>query len=117
MAVGIVMAVIGVIVVVALLSRQQSRRKKEAIADLAREREALKPPDILELVNEEIKDAAIGNLPGAEGVDPTVLLKVWKRDGGGCPKGQGSFVVSDGTTPEEATEDTLKFKCGDRPAE
>ena len=117
MAVGIVMAAIGVIVVLVLLSRQQSQRKKEAIADLARERDALKPPDILELVNEEVQDAGIGKLPGAEDVDPAVLLKVWRRDGGGCPKGRGSFVMSEGTTPEDATEDTLKFDCGDQPAE
>ena len=117
MIVGIVTAAIGLIVVFVMLSRMQSKQKEEAVAGLERDRETFNPPGILELVNEEIEDAGIGDLPGAGGVDPVVLLKVWKRDGVGCAKGQGSFVAADGTTPEDATEDTLKFECGSDLAE
>ena len=81
MAVGIVMAVVSVTVVLVLLSRMQNKNKAVAVADLASDREASKPPDILELVNQEVQESGIGSLPGADGVDPTVLLKVWKRDG------------------------------------
>lgn len=112
MAVGIVMAVVSVTVVLVLLSRMQNKNKMVAEADLASDRELLKPPGILELVNQEIQEAGIGSLPGADGVDPTVLLKVWKRDGSGCAEGQGTFVLGHGITPDEATEDTLKFECG-----
>ena len=115
MIVGIVLAVIAVIVVFVMLGRTQSARKKEAIADLAREREELHTPDIIELVQEEVDEAGLGDLPGAEGVDPTVLLKVWKRDGAGCEKGRGQFTLDDGLAPEDATEDTVTFDCGPDP--
>ena len=117
MAVGIVMAVVSVTVVLVLLSRMQNKRKKVARADLARDRELSKPPGILELVNEEVQESGIGSLPGADGVDPTVLLKVWKRDGVGCAKGQGAFVLGHGIAPDEATEDTLKFECTEQAGE
>ena len=116
MAVGLVMVGIGAVVVLVLLSRMQTKNRNEAVADLAREREALKARDILDLVYEEIADTGIGELPGAESVDPTVLLKVWKRDGADCAEGQGSFVVADGIEPDDATEDTLRFECGDDPS-
>ena len=112
MIVGIVLAVIAVIVVFVMLGRMQSARKKEAIADLAREREALHTPDIIELVHEEVQKSGIAVLPGAEGVDPVVLLKVWKRDGTGCEEGRGQFILGDGITPEDATEDSVVFECG-----
>lgn len=112
MLVGIVLVVIAVIVAFVVLGRMQNARKKEAIADLAREREALHTPDIIELVHEEVQESGIAVLPGAEGVDPTVLLKVWKRDGAGCEKGRGQFILGDGIAPVDATEDTVTFDCG-----
>ena len=113
---AIAATLIAVVVAFVLISNMQSKRKKEAIADLDRERESLKTLDMLELVNEEVEETGIGNLPGATGIDQTVLLKVWKRDRGDCAEGQGSFVVEDGTVPEEATADTLRFECGDDPS-
>lgn len=111
MIVGIALVVIAVIVAFVMLGRMQSARKKEAIADLAREREALHTPTIIELVHEEVQESGIGTLPGAEGVDPTVLLKVWKRDGAGCEKGRGQFLLGDGIPPEDATVDSMTFDC------
>ena len=116
MAVGIVMAVVSVTVVLVLLTRMQNKQKTVAIADLERDRESLKPPGILELVNQEVREAGIGSLPGADGVDPVVLLKVWKRDGSGCAKGRGSFVLGRGLAPSEASEDTLRFECEEQAA-
>ena len=115
MAVGIVIAVVGVAVVLFLLTRMQNKARTVATADLADDRESPKQPDILELVNQEVQEAGIKSLPGADGVDPVVLLKVWKRDGTGCAKGQGRFVLSEGLTPDAADEHTLTFKCGDNP--
>ena len=117
MIVGIVAAVIAVIVAFVLLGRMQSARKKEAIADLAREMEELHTPDIIELVQEEVTEAGLGDLPGADGLDPTVLLKVWKRDGHGCPKGQGQYVVDAAVAPEDATEDSVTFEWDQSGAE
>lgn len=111
MIVGIVGGVVAVIVAFVMVGRMQSTKKKEAIADLAREREELHTPDIIELVQEEVDDAGLGELPGAEGIDPTVLLKVWKRDRYGCADGQGRYVISDDVAPEDATEDSVSFEC------
>ena len=115
MTVGIVMTVVAIAVVLVLLTRMENKAKTAANADLASEREESKPPDILELVNQEVQEAGIGSLPGAGGVDPTVLLKVWKRDGTGCAGEQGTFVLYEGLAPEEASEDTLRFECGGNP--
>ena len=104
---------VGIILVVAfvMISRMQSTRKKDAIADLAREREELHIPDIIELVQEEVDNAGLRDLAGSEGIDPTVLLKVWKRDRNGCASGQGRYVVSDAVAPEDATAESVTFEC------
>ena len=115
MGVGIVMVVVAVTVVLVLLTRMQNKNKAVVVAEIASDREASKPPDILELVNQEVQEAGIGSLAGADGVDSTVLLKVWKRDGTGCAGEQGTFVLSEGLAPEEASEDTLRFECGGDP--
>mgnify|MGYP001547977855 FL=1 len=117
MIIGIVGVVIAVVVAFVMLGRMQSARKKEAKADLAREIEELHTPDIIELVQEEVTDAGLADLPGAEGLDPTVLLKVWKRDGSGCPKGTGRFVIADDVAPEDATEDSTTFEWDEADAE
>jgi hypothetical protein len=111
MVVGVVVAVVAITVVIVLLSRMENRNKAAARAGLEHDREPSKKPDILELVNQEIQEAGIGSLPGADGVDPVVLLKVWKRDSDGCTKGHGRFVLDDGIVPSEAGEDSLRFEC------
>jgi hypothetical protein len=111
MVVGVVVAVVGITVVAVLLSRMENRNKAAARADLEHDREPSKQPDIFELVDQEIQDAGIGSLPGADGVDPVVLLKVWKRDSDGCTEGRGRFVLDDGIVPSEAGEDSLTFEC------
>ena len=107
----IIVVVIVVVVGMIMLSRSGSQRKKEAIADLQREKDSLHTPDILELVEQEVTESGIADLPGAEGIDPVVLLKVWRRDGDDCAKGQGSFVVVDGVEPSAATEADVTFEC------
>jgi hypothetical protein len=109
-------ALIIIIVIVAvggmiMISRTGSQRKKEAIADLQREKEALHTPDIIELVNEEVREAGITDLPGAEGIDPVILLKVWKRDRDDCGDGAQRFVLADGVEPSAATETDVVFEC------
>ena len=115
MAVGIVLAVISITVVLVLLTRMENKNKTMARADLDSDSASLKPPNMLELVNEEVQEAGIASLPGADGVDHTVLLKVWKRDGADCAKGEGAFVLDDGIPPNEASEHTLSFECASTP--
>jgi len=102
---------IAIVVAMVLLSRMGNRRKKDAIADLDREREELKTPSIIELVEAEVRETGIGELPGATGIDPVVLLKVWKRDGSACPPGTGGFTLSGNITVDKATEDDVTFSC------
>ncbi len=104
----IVVVVIGGMI---MISRLGSQRKKEAIADLQREKDSLHTPDIFELVDQEVRESGITDLPGAEGIDPVILLKAWKRDGGDCAKGEGSFVVVEGVEPSDATEADVTFDC------
>ena len=111
MVVGVVVTVVGITVVMVLLSRMENRNKAAAKAALEHDRESSTTPDIFELVNQEVQEAGIGSLPGADGVDPVVLLKVWKRDSDGCTKGHGRFVLDDGIVPSEAGEDSLRFEC------
>lgn len=117
MIVGFVGVGIILVVVFVMIGRMQSTRKKEAIADLSREREELHTPDIIELVQDEVDDAGLRDLAGAEGIDPTVLLKVWKRDRNDCAAGQGRYVTSDGVAPEDATAESVTFECDQTEAE
>ncbi|MCL1692475.1 MAG: hypothetical protein M3096_02215 [Actinomycetia bacterium] len=94
-----------------MISRSGSQRKKEAIADLQREKDSLHTPDIFELVDQEVRESGITDLPGAEGIDPVILLKAWKRDDGDCAQGEGSFVVVEGVEPSDATEADVTFDC------
>ena len=107
----VIVGVILFLVVTIVLSRMGSNRKKEAIADLERELASLHTPDIIELVNDEVRDAGIGDLPGAAGIDKVVLLKVWKRDRGDCENGAGRFLVAEAVDPALATEADVTFDC------
>jgi len=107
----IIVIVIVVVGGMILLSRSGNQRKKEAIADLQREKDSLRTPDILELVDQEVRESGITDLPGADGIDPVVLLKVWKRDCGDCGEQTGRFVVAGGVKPSAATETDVVFDC------
>ncbi len=107
----IIIVVIAVIVGMIMLSRSGSQRKKEAIADLQREKDSLHTPDIFELVEQEVRESGITDLPGAEGIDPVILLKVWKRDREDCNDQPGRFEVAEGVEPSDATETDVVFDC------
>jgi hypothetical protein len=107
----IIIIVIVVIGGMIMLSRSGSQRKKEAIADLQREKDSLRTPDILELVDQEVRESGITDIPGAEGIDPVILLKVWKRDREDCGEQPGHFVVTEGVEPSDATEADVIFEC------
>ncbi len=107
----IIIIVIVVIGGMIMISRSGSQRKKEAIADLQREKDSLHTPDIFELVDQEVRESGITDLPGAEGIDPVILLKAWKRDREDCDEQTGRFVVADGVEPSAATETDVAFEC------
>ena len=100
------------LVVMVLLSRMGRARKKQALQDFEREREAIKPPDILELVAEEVTELGIDKSEGSEGIDPSVLLQVYRRDEVNCEDGsKHHFVLADGVDPSDADPDTLALSC------
>lgn len=106
--------VISFIVVMVLLSRMGRNRKREALEDLEREREAVKAPDILELVHQEVTALGLGDIDGSDGIDPSVLLQVYRRDVVNCADGaERRFVLVDGVAPADAEPDTLSLTCDD----
>lgn len=102
------------LVVMVLLSRMGRSRKRQALEDLEKEREAFKPPDIMELVHEEVVELGLDELEGAEGIDSSVLLQVYRRDEVNCEDGATKrFVLADGVDPADADQDTLSLTCED----
>ena len=118
---GLVIGVIGIgvafLVVMVLLSRMGRSRKQQAIDDLERERQAYKPPDILELVREEVVELGIDRVEGAGEIDPSVLLQVYRRDMVNCSDGAAKrFVLADGVDSRDASPDTLSLRCEEKEA-
>lgn len=111
---------IGIVVVVFLifgvvLSRRQSERKREAIQDLQREKEALGPVSVQALAEEEAAELGLAGIAGAEGVPAVVLLKVWKSNSSvveRCPsRDQLRYQVADGVDPAQAAEPDVTLVC------
>ncbi len=102
------------LVVMVLLSRMGRARKRQAVEDFEREREAFKTPDILELVHEEVVELGIDRIEGSEGIDPSVLLQVYRRDEVNCEDGATlRFALAEGVDPGDADPDTLTLSCDD----
>lgn len=78
MIIAIVLAFVVLLVVGFTLSRGTARRKKEAIASLEAERNALASITILDLVIAEVEDLGLSSIDGSEGVAPDALLRAWK---------------------------------------
>lgn len=78
MIIAIVLAFVVLLVVGFTLSRGTARRKKEAIASLEAERNALASITILDLVIAEVADLGLSSIDGSEGVAPDALLRAWK---------------------------------------
>ena len=106
----VVFVVFGVI-----LSRRQSERKREAIADLQREKDSIAPVSIQALVDEEVDDLGLRNIPGAEEIPSVVLLKVWKSNSSivtRCPsKDLLRYTVAEGIDPAMASEPDVALTC------
>lgn len=103
---------VSLLVVMFLLSRMGRNRKQEAIADLEREREATKAPDIIELIREEISDLGIDDIDGGDGIDPSILLQVYRRDVVNCEDGATRrFVLAEGVDAADADLDSLTLNC------
>lgn len=102
---------VGAIVAVRLFAgRGPSRRELKQEIEKAHERV---PKDIRDIVHEEVVDLGIDRMPGGEGVDLAVLLRVWKRDASireGCD-GIAQFQTRPGSAPAGATDLDVRVIC------
>lgn len=111
------LAVAGFIALAVRLSRRQSAVKKEAIAQLAKEKEQIAAFDIHALVRAEVDDLGLRDVAGAEGVNDSVLLKTWNQSRDvvdGCSsRDMLRYVVRDGVDPSVALDDDVELVCAD----
>lgn len=73
------------------------------------------PKAILDIVREEAEDLGVNDVPGGEGLDIPVKLKVWHRDEAireAC-NGDVRYDVAAGVPPGEATVDDVRLVCAD----
>ena len=94
--------------------RRMTRREKK-LAQLEAFDDDIPPrPTIHELVAEEMRATGAGNVPGSEGIEAPVLLKVWHRDEHvrtGCATGALRYVVREGVSASTATEADVMLVC------
>jgi hypothetical protein len=115
MTIAIVFAVAAFLVVAAMLSRQSTKNKKRAIADLEKEKESVGTFDIFDLVESEVQALGLTDIQGAHDIPHAVLLKVWrdsKHTVESCiDTNHLRFVVASGIAPAEATELDVSLEC------
>ena len=69
-------------------------------------------PTIEDLVAEELEETGAGRIAGADGLQPPVALKVFRRDApsvDGVPPERLRFVVDDGVEPAAASTDQVRL--------
>ena len=72
-------------------------------------------PSIEDLIEEEAAELGLNEIPGGEGVDTSVKLRVWHRDASarsGCAEGALRYEVDDGVEPAEAELGQVRLRCG-----
>jgi hypothetical protein len=110
-----VLVLVTFIVVAVMLSRQTTRTKKRAVADLETEKETVGAFDILALVESEVNALDLAGIEGADGIPPSVLLKVWSSNDhvvNSCVDRAGlRYVVAEGVDPTEASESDVTLEC------
>jgi len=117
MTVAIVLGVVAFFVVAAVLSRQTSKIKKRAIADLEAEKETVGIFDIFELVESEVNALGLADLEGATDIPHGVLLKVWSDSEeivNSCQdRSHLRYVVAGGINPADASDEDVTLECGE----
>lgn len=91
--------------------RPRNKREQVAMATT----EADKPlPTIEELVAAEAADTGVNEIPGGDGLDVSLKLRVYWRDEvvrKGCSDGHIEFRIADDTTAEAAGTDDVRLVC------
>ena len=112
---GIAFGVIVFLVAAAMLSRQASRNKKRAIADLERERDEVGTFSIMDLVESEVDALGLADIEGSGDIPHAVLLKTWSDNKDvveSCSdRSYLRFVVAPGVDPKDANHDDITLEC------
>ena len=118
MTVIILAAIIAFVVIGVVMSRQTKQRKDAAIEDLKREKEEVGHVDIFALVTAEVEELGLRSIPGAEELQPEVLLKVWKDNTNvidQCDdRANLRFVRAPSVDPQKASSDDITLVCEGR---
>ncbi|NIU21506.1 MAG: hypothetical protein GWN79_21620 [Actinobacteria bacterium] len=75
-------------------------------------------PSIDDLIAEEIRETGVDRIPGGEGLETAVLLKVFRRDttvAETCAPEDRRFELSAGVAPAAAGVDDVKLVCDRHP--
>jgi hypothetical protein len=72
-------------------------------------------PSIIELMQQEAEETGVNEVPGGEGIQVPIKLRVWRRDAlvrEACTTGV-RFEIAAGVEPSAATEDQVHLICLD----
>jgi hypothetical protein len=115
MIVAIILVIFAFLVVGIMLSRQTTKTKKSAIADLEAEKEEVGAFDILELVESEVNARGLLDIEGSTDIPHGVLLKAWSANEGTVDtcvdRAHLRFVVAEGIDPSSATDEDVTLEC------
>lgn len=112
---AIVLIVLAFLVVGVILSRQSTKAKRRAIADLETERENVGAFDIFELVESEVNALDLLSIEGSADIPHGVLLKIWSSNEEiveSCVDREHlKYVLADGISPRDATDHDVTLVC------
>lgn len=115
MIVAIALIVLAFLIVGVILSRQSTKTKKRAIADLEVERENIGAFDIFELVESEVNSLDLLTIEGSADIPHGVLLKIWSTNEDivdSCADREHlKYVLADDINPQDATDQDVTLVC------
>jgi len=88
-----------------------SKRQQQMVASFEPPKET---PTIEELVAQEAADTGVNEIPGGDGLDVSLKLRVYWRDEvvrRGCTEGTIEFRLAEGVSPNQAETDDVRLVC------
>lgn len=88
-----------------------SRRQQRIVSTLEPTKEL---PSIEQLVADEARETGVNTIPGGEGLDLSLKLRVYWRDEivrQGCTDGMLEYRIDEGVDPEQAETEDVRLVC------